>query len=153
MELSDFLPTLWKFLLIIPIAMVAGNQQNAKKFAQDAARILQHAWLGQRHIPDLVSPGDFTPLQLCQAMDASSYAAIQRCMVIDRHHITCTLASSRGGFTRCTAVLHVSLDFSGKTAEGEPIFIRYEKQPIEVTVQQQKGWRLTQITKKGTDSN
>lgn len=39
------------------------------------------------------------------------------------------------------------------TPEGEPISIRYEKQPIEVTVQQQKGWRLTQITKKGTDSN
>lgn len=135
----------------VAIAIVWGNGQLARRFADDLVLALTKAHLGKlpkgQYSDQYVYTKHMTREQLCVPLDAEKLADMAACTEVVRHESHFEVVSTKANAKRCSVVLKATINFEGRRPDGAPLAVRIDGAALcaEIERNKDKGWMLTSL--------
>lgn len=133
-------------------AIVWGNSQLARRFADDLVLALTRAHLGKlpkgQYCGQYVYTKHMTREQLCVPLDAEQLAEMAACTEVMRHEAHFEVMSCKAGAKRCTVALKAAIAFEGRKPDGTPVTVQVKDAALQAEIERNKdkGWMLTSLT-------
>lgn len=135
----------------VAIAIVWGNGQLARRFADDLVLALTKAHLGKlpkgQYSDQYVYTKHMTREQLCMPLDAEKLAGMAACTEVARHESHFDVVSAKANANRCSVVLKATINFEGRRPDGVPVTVRIDGVALRAEIERNKdkGWMLTSL--------